>query len=149
MVADFDYQTQTFLLNKGSKQHFGRTAKSADIDISCAVPRLIASALVGSLVPRQYLLITSKTATIQYKPVTSLAGNNNALAHYKQSHGFNQISHALSDVRGLYGCSCNLFDVISVYSLNLLSYKWPGTRLLRGRLLILQYFFSVGGVWST
>ena len=34
-----------------------------------------------------------KTATVQYKPVTSLAGNNNALAHYKQSHGYDQISH--------------------------------------------------------
>ena len=55
----------------------------------------------------------SKTATIQYKPVMSLAGNNNALAHYEQSPGFDQISHALSNIHGLYGCSCNLFDVIS------------------------------------
>ena len=60
-----------------------------------------------------------KTATIQYKPVTSLAGSNNALVHYKQSCGFDQISHAFSNIHGLYGCSCNLFDVISVYSLNL------------------------------
>ena len=30
---------------------------------------------------------------IQYELVTSLAGNNNALAH---SHGYNKISHALS-----------------------------------------------------
>ena len=75
---------------------------------------------------------TSKTATIQYKPVTSLAGNNNGLAHYEQSRGFDQISHALSDIHGLYGCSCNLFDVISVYSLNprklpgRFSYERPG-----------------------
>ena len=73
-----------------------------------------------------------KTVTIQYKPVTSLAGNNNALAHYEQSRGFDQISHALSNIHGLCGCSCNLFYVISVYSLNpdklpgRFSYKRPG-----------------------
>ena len=73
-----------------------------------------------------------KTVTIQYKPVTSLAGNNNALAHYEQSRGFGQISHALSNIHGLCGCSCNLFDVVSVYSLNpgklpgRFSYKRPG-----------------------
>ena len=60
--------------------------------------------------------MTSKTVT---KPVTSLAGNNNTLAHYSiQSRGFDQISHALSNIHGLYGCSCNLFDVLSVYNLN-------------------------------
>ena len=58
------------------------------------------------------------------KPVTSLTGNNNALARYEQSRGYNQISHALSNIHGLYGCSCSLLDVISVYSLNL--GKWPG-----------------------
>ena len=70
--------------------------------------------------------MTSKTATIQYEPVTCLAGNNNVLAHYEQSRGFDQISHALSlsNIHGLYGCSCNLFDVISVYSLN--PRKLPG-----------------------
>ena len=73
-----------------------------------------------------------KTATVQYKPATSLAGNNNALAHYEQSRGYDQISHALSNIHGLYGWSCNLFDVISVYSLNpgklpgRFSYKQPG-----------------------
>ena len=73
-----------------------------------------------------------KTATVQYKPSTSLAGNNNALAHYEQSHGYDQISHALSNIHGLYGWCCNLFDAISVYSLNpgklpgRFSYKWPG-----------------------
>ena len=36
-----------------------------------------------------------KTATIQYKPVTSLVGNNNALAHYEQSRGFDQISQVM------------------------------------------------------
>ena len=76
--------------------------------------------------------MTSKISTIQYKPVTSLAGNNNALAHFEMSHGFDQISHALSNIHGLYGCSCNLFDVISVYSLKLgklpgrFSYEQPG-----------------------
>ena len=75
--------------------------------------------------------MTSKTVTIQYKPVTSLAGNNNTLAHYEQSRGFDQISHALSNIHGLCGCSCNLFDVVSVHSLNLgklpgcFSYKQP------------------------
>ena len=54
------------------------------------------------------------------------------LAHYEQSGGFDQISHALSNIHGLYGCSCNLLDVISVYSLNpgklpgRFSYKRPG-----------------------
>ena len=65
------------------------------------------------------------------KPVTSLAGNN-VFTHYKQSQNYNQISHALSNIYGLHGCSCNLLDVISVYSLNLdklpgrFSYKWLG-----------------------
>ena len=44
-----------------------------------------------------------KTAIIQYRPVTSLAGNNNALTHYKESHDYNQISHVLSNIHGLYG----------------------------------------------
>ena len=39
-------------------------------------------------------------ATIQYKPVMSLAGNN-VLAHYKQSRGYNQI---LPNIYGLYRC---------------------------------------------
>ena len=73
-----------------------------------------------------------KRVIIQYKPVTSLAGNNNAFACYEQSCGFDQISHALSNIHGLCGCSCNLFDVISVYSFNPdklpghFSYKRPG-----------------------
>ena len=66
--------------------------------------------------------MTSKTVTIQYKPVMSLAGNN-ALAHYEQSRGFDQIPHALSNIHSLYGYSCNL-DIISVYSLN--PCKLPG-----------------------
>ena len=76
-----------------------------------------------------HLQMTSKTVT---KPVRSLAGNDNTFAHYKQSRGFDQISHALSNIHGLYGCSCNLFDVISVYRLNpgklpgRFSYKRPG-----------------------
>ena len=61
--------------------------------------------------------LDDKTATVQYKPATSLAGNN-ALAHYEQSRGYDLISHALSNIHGLYGWSCNLLDVISVYSLN-------------------------------
>ena len=65
-----------------------------------------------------------KTATVQYKPATSLAGNNNTLAYYKQPRGYDQISHALSNIHGLYWWSCNLLDVISVYSLNL--GKLPG-----------------------
>ena len=65
-------------------------------------------------------------------PVTSLASNNNMLVNYEQSRGYDQISHALSNVHGLYGCSCNLLDVISVYSLSLgklpghFSYERPG-----------------------
>ena len=70
-------------------------------------------------------------ATVQYKPATSLAGNNNTLAHYEESRGYDQISHALSNIHGLYGWSCNLLDIISVYSLKLgklpgrFSYEWP------------------------
>ena len=73
-----------------------------------------------------------KTATVQYKPSMSLVGNNNALAHYEQSRDYDQISHALSNIHGLYRWSYNLLDVISVYSLNLgklpgrFSYEWPG-----------------------
>ena len=59
-----------------------------------------------------------KMATVQYKPATSLAGNNNTLAQYKQSRGYYQISHALSNIHGFYGWSSNLLDVISIYSLN-------------------------------
>ena len=75
--------------------------------------------------------LDDKTATIQYKPATSLAGNN-MLAHYEQSRGYDQISHALSNIRGSYRWSCNLLDIISVYSLNQgklpgrFSYKRPG-----------------------
>ena len=64
-----------------------------------------------------------KTATIQYKPVTSLTGNSNSFAHYEQSRGYDQTSHALPwPVR----------VQLSVYSLNTgklpdrFSYKWPG-----------------------
>ena len=45
------------------------------------------------------------TTTIQYNPVTSLAGSNNALAHYKQWCAYGQI---LSNIHCLYWCSCNL-----------------------------------------
>ena len=68
--------------------------------------------------------LDDRTATVQYKPATSLAGNSNALAHYEQSRGYDQISHALSNIHGLYGWSCNLLDVINVYSLN--QGKLPG-----------------------
>ena len=57
------------------------------------------------------LQMTSKTATIQYKPVTSLAGNNNALAYYEQSCSYIQISHALSHIHGLYVWICHLRDI--------------------------------------
>ena len=71
----------------------------------------------ASLLPMVRLQMTSMTATIQYKPVMSRAGNNN-LAHHKQLHGYDQISHSLSNIHDFYGCSCNLLDVIPVYSLN-------------------------------
>ena len=70
-----------------------------------------------------------KTATVQYKPATSLAGNNNALAHYEQSRGYDQISHALSNIHGLYGWSCNLFDGISVSCQAVFPTNSLGTRL--------------------
>ena len=34
--------------------------------------------------------LDDKTATVQYKPATGLAGNNNALAHYEQSRDYDQ-----------------------------------------------------------
>ena len=72
---------------------------------------------------------TDDKTAIQYKPVTSLAGNN-ALVHHKQSRGYDQISHALSNTHGLYGCSCNFLDFISIYSLN--PGKLPGHSLTNG-----------------
>ena len=47
-----------------------------------------------------------KTATVQYKPATKLAGNNNALTHYEQSRGYDQILHVLSNIHILYS-TCN------------------------------------------
>ena len=45
-----------------------------------------------------------KTATVQYKPATSLASNNNALAHYEQSRGYDQIHmHYISNIHGCTG----------------------------------------------
>ena len=58
--------------------------------------------------------MTSKTATIQYKPITILAGNNHALVCYEQSCGKDQISHALSNICGLHRWSCNLSDIIRI-----------------------------------
>ena len=49
--------------------------------------------------------MTSKTATIQYKPVMSLAKYNNTLAHFKMSRGFDQISHALSNIMACTGAA--------------------------------------------
>ena len=78
------------------------------------------------------LKMTSKAAAVQYKPVTSLVSNNNALAHYEHSRGYNKISHALSNIHGLHGCSWNLLKVVSVYSLSSgklpthFSFKQPG-----------------------
>ena len=76
--------------------------------------------------------LDDKKETVQYKPASSLAGNNNALAQYEQSRGYDQISHAISNIHGLYGWSCNLLDVTSIYSLNPgklpghFSYEQPG-----------------------
>ena len=73
----------------------------------------------GSTASGASILMTSKTLTIQYKPVTTLAiaGNNNALAHYKQSPGCEQILHHEYSLLAL-------SDVISIYSLDL--GKLPG-----------------------
>ena len=59
-----------------------------------------ASTTIGASAP------DDKTATVQYKPATSLAGSN-ALAHYEKSRGYDQISRALSNIHGLYGWSLN------------------------------------------
>ena len=42
--------------------------------------------------------MTNKTANIHYKPVMSLAGNDNA-------RGYDQISHALSTIHASYGAA--------------------------------------------
>ena len=74
----------------------------------CATTTVAADKMV-SLQTRNCLRVraslTSKTATIQYKPVTSLTDNNNALAHYEQSGGYNQISYALSNIHGCIGAA--------------------------------------------
>ena len=73
----------------------------------------------------------NKKATIQYKPVMSLAGNN-IFTHYEQSHGYDLILHAL----GCTGAAINLLDGTSVYSLNSgklpshFSYKQPGYKAI-------------------
>ena len=57
----------------------------------CQSGRSISVSESRNLLQAVCLQTTSKTATIQYKPVTSLASNNNELTHYKQSCGYNQI----------------------------------------------------------
>ena len=68
------------------------------------------------------MCVESEPFKLQHRGEGSLAGNN-ALAHYEYSHSYNQISHALSNIHGLYRCSCNLHDVKSVYSLNSVTYQ--------------------------
>jgi len=46
-----------------------------------------------------------------------------ATTKFYTSQGYDQISHAVSNIHGLYGCSCNLFGVIVVYSLTQVSYQ--------------------------
>ena len=41
----------------------------------------------------------------EHEVCLAMSRNNNALAHYKQSRDYNQISHALSNIHGLYRCS--------------------------------------------
>ena len=57
-----------------------------------------------------------KTATVQYKPVTQVLLATKT--DYEQPRRYDQISHALSTIHGLCGCSCNFLDIIPVYSLN-------------------------------
>ena len=49
-----------------------------------------------------------KTATFQYNPVMSLTGNSNARAQYEQSRGYDQTSHALSNIHGLYSAAIRI-----------------------------------------
>ena len=61
--------------------------------------------------------MTSKTATIQYKPVTSLVGNNNVLAHYQQykivlSAGTVVIAHKLAKKKNC--CSKHYSDLFVI-----------------------------------
>ena len=72
-----------------------------------------------------------KTATVQYKPSTSLDGNNNALAHYEQSRGYDHIHMHYPLFMACTGGAV-IFLTSSVYSLNpgklpgRFSYKRPG-----------------------
>ena len=70
------------------------------------------------------ILVSKSESTASGGSTDDKTATNNMLAHYKQSCGYDQISHSLSNIHGLYGRSCNLLDVISVYSLNL--GKLPG-----------------------
>ena len=54
-----------------------------------------------------------KTATVQYEPVTSLAGNN------VHMHSHMATIKSLSNIHGLYWWRCNLFDVIHYSHFNL------------------------------
>ena len=73
--------------------------------------------------------MTCKTATVQYKPVTSLAGNNNVLAHTNSHTAMIKYTYIISYS---WLVQCNLLDIISIYSLNpgkipdRFSYERPG-----------------------
>ena len=78
------------------------------------------------------LQMASKTATIQYKPVTSLAGNNNTLAHYEQSMATIKYHMHYPISMACMSAAVIIFEVISIYSLNPgklpghFSYERPG-----------------------
>ena len=55
--------------------------------------------------------------TAQYKPATSLSGNNNALAHYEQAT-IKYHMHCPIFMACTGGAVISLHDVIFVYSLN-------------------------------
>ena len=68
--------------------------------------------------------MTSKTVTIQYKPVTSLAAINNISHITNNSHVATIKYHMHYPIfMACMECSCNLLDVISIYSLIPVSYQ--------------------------
>ena len=48
-----------------------------------------------------------KTTTMQYKLVTSLAGNNSTVAYYEYSHGCIEIPHAIFNFTACTGGTMN------------------------------------------
>ena len=89
--------------------------------------------------------MTSKKAINVY--VASLVGNNTH-AYYKQSHGYIQLLHALSNNHDLYRWSSNLRDIKSRYKFELTEAISPtvcmGARLSSSRYSLISFRHGLG-----